>query len=306
MVALDESGTPVRDALLWNDTRSAGAARDLVDEMGGPQACADAIGSVLVASFTSTKLRWLRDHEPERAARVHRVLLPHDFVSHHLSAPGTDPFTDRGDASGTGYFATREGSWRPDLLEQALGHAAELPRLVAPATVAAHDDERCRRGRRHGRQHGCRPRHGPPARRRPRVGRHLRRRVRSEHDRGRRRHRRGDRVRRRQRRLPPDGHHHERRRDPRPAGPVARCGPRRAGRPRPRVVRGRRRCHPAALLRRRTQPQPARRRRHLDRAPPDHDARRPRAGGVRGAAVLARRRRRPTGPGDRRATHAAC
>ena len=138
MVALDAAGAPVRDALLWNDTRSAAQARQLVAEMGGPQACADAVGSVLVASFTSTKLRWLRDHEPLNAARVHRVLLPHDFVSHHLSAPGTDPFTDRGDASGTGYFATREGSWRPDLLAQALGHDAELPRLVAPGAVAGH------------------------------------------------------------------------------------------------------------------------------------------------------------------------
>ena len=138
MVALDETGAPVRDALLWNDTRSAGAAHDLIAEMGGPQACADAIGSVLVASFTSTKLRWLRDHEPEHAARVRQVLLPHDFVSHHLSAPGTDAFTDRGDASGTGYFATRDGAWRPDLLELALGHVADLPRLVAPGTFAAH------------------------------------------------------------------------------------------------------------------------------------------------------------------------
>ncbi|PUA81784.1 xylulokinase [Nocardioides currus] len=132
MVALDETGAPVRDALLWNDTRSAGAARDLIDEMGGPQACADAIGSVLVASFTSSKLRWLRDHEPDHAARVHRVLLPHDYVSLHLAAPGTEPFTDRGDASGTGYFATAEGEWRPDLLELALGRPAATPRLVAP------------------------------------------------------------------------------------------------------------------------------------------------------------------------------
>jgi xylulokinase len=138
MVALDAGGVPVRDALLWNDTRSAAAARDLVDEMGGPQACANAIGSVLVASFTSTKLRWLRDHEPERADRVATVLLPHDFVSRHLCAPGTDAFTDRGDASGTGYFATREGAWRPDLAELALGRAVALPRLVAPGAVAAH------------------------------------------------------------------------------------------------------------------------------------------------------------------------
>jgi xylulokinase len=138
MVALDDSGAPVRDALLWNDTRSAGAARDLVAEMGGPQACADAIGSVLVASFTSTKLRWLRDHEPDRAHRVATVLLPHDFVSQHLSAPGNEAFTDRGDASGTGYFGTREGVWRPDLAEQALGRPVALPRLVTPGAVAAH------------------------------------------------------------------------------------------------------------------------------------------------------------------------
>jgi len=96
MVARDAAGEPVRDALLWNDTRSAAAAVDLVAEHGGPQACADAIGSVLVASFTATKLRWLRDHEPHNAARVADVLLPHDYVSLHAAAPGTAPFTDRG------------------------------------------------------------------------------------------------------------------------------------------------------------------------------------------------------------------
>lgn len=135
MVALDEAGEPVRDALLWNDTRSAGAARDLIDEMGGPQACADAIGSVMVASFTASKLRWLRDHEPEHAARVAEVLLPHDYVSRYAATAGTPAFTDRGDASGTGYFATSTGQWRPDLLELALGRVVGLPTVVAPDGV---------------------------------------------------------------------------------------------------------------------------------------------------------------------------
>ncbi|MFC7502579.1 FGGY family carbohydrate kinase, partial [Nocardioides sp. GCM10030258] len=120
-----------RDALLWNDTRSAASAVQLIDELGGPQACADALGSVLVASFTSTKLRWLRDHEPAAAARVAGVLLPHDYVSAHAAAPGTPPFTDRGDASGTGYFSAGAlggvGRWRPDLLASALGREAEVP-----------------------------------------------------------------------------------------------------------------------------------------------------------------------------------
>lgn len=137
MVALDEAGEPVRDALLWNDTRSARQARDLIAELGGPQACADLVGSVLVASFTSSKLRWLRDEEPDNAARVAEVLLPHDYVSRHAAAPGTEPFTDRGDASGTGYFETAVGVWRPDLAKAALGHEPRLPRLVAPGAVAA-------------------------------------------------------------------------------------------------------------------------------------------------------------------------
>lgn len=138
MVALDEEGSPVRDALLWNDTRSAPEAAQLVDELGGPEACARQLGSVLVASFTVTKLRWLRNHEPDRARRVAEVLLPHDYVSRHLAAPGTDAFTDRGDASGTGYFDTGAGVWRADLAEAALGHQPRLPRIAAPGEVAAH------------------------------------------------------------------------------------------------------------------------------------------------------------------------
>ncbi|MCW2749981.1 MAG: xylB [Aeromicrobium sp.] len=139
MVALDDTDEPVYDAILWNDTRSSAEALDLIAEMGGPEACAEAIGSVLVASFTSTKLRWLRDHEPDAARRTRRVLLPHDYVSRHILGGG-DPFTDRGDASGTGYFSTRDNAWRPDLTEAALGHAVELPRIVASAEVAAKTD----------------------------------------------------------------------------------------------------------------------------------------------------------------------
>ena len=58
MVALDEDRKVVRKALLWNDTRSAGAAADLVRELGGPQAWADAVGTVPLASITVAKLRW--------------------------------------------------------------------------------------------------------------------------------------------------------------------------------------------------------------------------------------------------------
>ncbi len=137
LVTLDEGGAVVRPALLWNDTRSAAAAAELVTELGGPAAWATAIGSVPVASFTVTKLRWLAEHEPELAARAVRVQLPHDWLTAQLAAPGspaaTTGVTDRGDASGTGYWSPATGEYRPDLLRLAFGRELAVPRVAAPA-----------------------------------------------------------------------------------------------------------------------------------------------------------------------------
>ncbi|MGY1615407.1 xylulokinase [Geodermatophilus sp. SYSU D00691] len=138
MVCLDEDGEVVRPALLWNDTRSAQAALDLTAELGGGAAWADAVGLVPVASFTVTKLRWMAEHESENAARTAAVCLPHDWLTWLLAGkPGLDGLvTDRGDASGTGYWSAATGEYRPDLLERGLGHGAVVPRVLGPAERA--------------------------------------------------------------------------------------------------------------------------------------------------------------------------
>ena len=134
MVALDEAGEVVRPALLWNDTRSARAATELIAELGGPEKWAEAVGSVPVASFTVTKLRWLAEHEPELAERVVTVLLPHDWLTAGLSTDGLGgAHTDRGDASGTGYWSPSTGDYRTDLLRLAFGRELALPPVAAPA-----------------------------------------------------------------------------------------------------------------------------------------------------------------------------
>jgi xylulokinase len=132
MVALDEAGSPVRPALLWNDTRSAHAAEELIGELGGAQAWADAVGSVPVASFTVTKLRWLAENEPDLAARCSAVVLPHDYLTHRL---GADLVTDRGDASGTGYWSPATAEYRRDLLRMAFGRDLDVPRVAQPAEL---------------------------------------------------------------------------------------------------------------------------------------------------------------------------
>ncbi|HEX3591880.1 MAG TPA: xylulokinase [Pseudonocardiaceae bacterium] len=133
MVCLDESGDVVRPALLWNDLRSAGAAADLVAERGA-QFWADAVGSVPLASFTVTKLRWLAQHEPSSAARTAAVALPHDWLTWRLAGARAlaDLVTDRSDASGTGYWSPATGEYRPDLVRDALGHDAVVPRVLGP------------------------------------------------------------------------------------------------------------------------------------------------------------------------------
>ena len=134
MVALDDAGEVVRPALLWNDLRSADAAAALVAEHG-PQWWARETGSVPNASFTVTKLRWLATREPASAARTDAVMLPHDWVSWRLRGGHGDMVTDRGEASGTGYFSPASGQWLPEVLAAALGHPARLPRVARPAEV---------------------------------------------------------------------------------------------------------------------------------------------------------------------------
>jgi xylulokinase len=131
MVVLDGTGTVLRDAKLWNDTESAGVAADLTRRMD-PTAWAGAVGSVPVAAFTITKLGWLARHEPDLLQRLASVLLPHDYLGFLLTGQYA---TDRGDASGTGYFNPTDGEWRLDLLDRfvAPGPWAErLPAVLGP------------------------------------------------------------------------------------------------------------------------------------------------------------------------------
>ena len=140
LCALDADDEVVRPALLWNDTRSADAAADLVRELGGPQAWARTTGVVPLAAITVAKLRWLATHEPEHLARTATVVLPHDWLTgrllrRHGGFAGWT--TDRGDASGTGYWSAGDDDYRPELLALATGRDdLHLPRVLSPSDQA--------------------------------------------------------------------------------------------------------------------------------------------------------------------------
>lgn len=134
LVALDAKGKVVRNALLWNDTRSAAAATALIAEVGA-QDYIDRTGLLPVASFTATKLRWVRDAEPHLVPQIAAVCLPHDWLTWRLRGYGIEGesrlgpnleqlVTDRSDASGTAYWSVFSERYDLDLFYEAFGRTA--------------------------------------------------------------------------------------------------------------------------------------------------------------------------------------
>jgi xylulokinase len=137
MVALDADRAVLRPAKLWNDTESAPDAGWLWKQLPGGRAdWADAVGSVPLAAFTVTKLSWLHRSEPDTWQRLAHVLLPHDWLTMRLTG---ELVTDRGDASGTGYWSPVTGEYRWDLLaivDAERDWTAVVPRVLGPLDVA--------------------------------------------------------------------------------------------------------------------------------------------------------------------------
>jgi xylulokinase len=133
LVTLDGRGEPVRPALLWNDVRSAPQARRLTEELGGAKFWAERTGSVPAASFTVTKWAWLAEHEPEAVRATRAVRLPHDYLTERLTGQGT---TDRGDASGTGWWASGTEAYDEEILAHVGLDPALLPRVIRLGEVA--------------------------------------------------------------------------------------------------------------------------------------------------------------------------
>ena len=135
MVLLGVDGSVLRPAKLWNDTESAPEAADLAARRGTTWWTSHT-GSVPVAAFTVTKLAWLAHHEPDLAGAVGSVLLPHHYLTYRLTGRRV---TDRGDASGTGYFDPVDGTWLLDLLDEMVGPAdwaGRLPTVLGPVESA--------------------------------------------------------------------------------------------------------------------------------------------------------------------------
>jgi xylulokinase len=131
-VTLDAEGTPVCPAPLWNNVDAAPDA----DRLNERADFASAVGTRLVGSITISKLAHLARSGPDDLARTAAVCLPHDYLTYRLTG---NLVSDRGDASGTGWWSPGEHRDRRDLLALAIGDTdaarLRLPEVFGPEAI---------------------------------------------------------------------------------------------------------------------------------------------------------------------------
>ena len=113
LVMLDQSGAPLRPAILWNDQRTE-AECDEMRQAIGFERMVEITGNDALPGFTASKILWVRNHEPDVFSRLATVLLPKDFVRYTL----TDGLAvDRAGGSGTQLFDLSRRTWSAEILE---------------------------------------------------------------------------------------------------------------------------------------------------------------------------------------------
>lgn len=133
LTLLDETGEPLRPAILWNDQRTQAQCDYMTERIGADRLLA-LTGNPAVTGFTAPKVLWVRDHEPEVYARAAQILLPKDYIRYKL----TDVYaTDLAGAAGTSLLNVAERAWSSEVLEALAIPADWLPPVHEGTAVAS-------------------------------------------------------------------------------------------------------------------------------------------------------------------------
>jgi len=130
LVMLDENGTVLRPAILWNDGRT-GAQCDEIRARLGKDRLIQITGNDALAGFTAPKILWVQEEEPDVYAKCKHILLPKDYIRYRLTG---DYASDRAGGAGTILFDLKTRTWSPEMLD-----ALEIPAEWLPPTYEGPD-----------------------------------------------------------------------------------------------------------------------------------------------------------------------
>jgi xylulokinase len=130
-VILDESGEVIRPALIWCDQRTQAQSEELTGKFGLDRLIQLTCNPPLT-NFTLTKLLWIREHEPSNWQRVHKIMLPKDYVRYRLTG---ETAMDMADASGTLMLDVANRKWSREVLHGTGIDEKFLPKLYESQEV---------------------------------------------------------------------------------------------------------------------------------------------------------------------------
>ncbi len=129
LVALDAQDNVLRPAILWNDGRTAQQV-DYLNQTVGKQTISRRTANIAFAGFTAPKLLWMKQNEPEKFARIAKIMLPKDYLVYQLTGVHA---TDVSDASGTLLLDVEHKCWSGEMLAECNVRLEQMPRLYESA-----------------------------------------------------------------------------------------------------------------------------------------------------------------------------
>lgn len=125
LVVLDEKDEMIRPAILWNDGRTEKQVEYLNQQIGKDK-ISQYTANIAFAGFTAPKILWMREEEPEQFERIHKIMLPKDYLAYRLSGAFV---TDVSDASGMLLMDVKNRCWSGEMLSLCGITEEQLPEL---------------------------------------------------------------------------------------------------------------------------------------------------------------------------------
>ncbi len=114
LVPLDKDYNVIRPAILWSDQRTEKECRYVMEKLGEKRVM-ELISNPVLPGFTLGKILWMKNNEPENYERIHKILLPKDYIRFKLTGELAMEITD---AAGTACFSVKEGKWSEEILSE--------------------------------------------------------------------------------------------------------------------------------------------------------------------------------------------
>ena len=131
LVTLDEKDQVIRPAILWNDSRST-KETDYFNEVIGKETLSKYTANIAFTGFTAPKILWMKENEPEKFAKIKKIMLPKDYLAYRLSGAFCSDYSD---ASGMLLLDVEHKCWSKEMMELCGITEEQLPTLYESYNV---------------------------------------------------------------------------------------------------------------------------------------------------------------------------